>query len=68
VYEKKQDYDALWDAHCRRVVDQPQFKAMLIRTRPDSQHLFDHRIMDEEKLRVRAPATMMLAWEVTGSD
>ncbi len=57
VYEKKQSYDALWDANCRRVVEDPHFKTMLLRTRPDSQHLLDHRIIDEEKQKV-PPSTL----------
>eukprot|EP00286_Rhodomonas_abbreviata_P008457 CAMPEP_0181324914 /NCGR_PEP_ID=MMETSP1101-20121128/20631_1 /TAXON_ID=46948 /ORGANISM="Rhodomonas abbreviata, Strain Caron Lab Isolate" /LENGTH=298 /DNA_ID=CAMNT_0023433157 /DNA_START=82 /DNA_END=974 /DNA_ORIENTATION=- len=52
VYERKNYYDALWDGNCRRVVDNPNFKTMLLRTRPDSQHLLDHRIMDEERQKV----------------
>ena len=47
--EKKPYYDSLSDNNCRRVVENPKFRKMIMRTRPDSEFIFAQRVISEER-------------------
>uniref|UniRef100_A0A7S4H9Z3 Uncharacterized protein n=1 Tax=Guillardia theta TaxID=55529 RepID=A0A7S4H9Z3_GUITH len=49
VYEKKTFYDSLEDTHCRRVVTNMKLKQILHKTRPQSEHLLQMRLLEERQ-------------------
>lgn len=47
--ERRPYYDSLSDGNCRRVVENPKFRKMIMRTRPDSEFIFAQRVISEER-------------------